>query len=92
MISNENINTLYSASELSGIADLAPDEHLKNAVARACNLAANTGEKSIEWNQSLTETLKAELISKGYTVIPKTDVYHGEIKDFYIISFTKSDE
>lgn len=59
-------STLRPASELREIADNAPTVLMRGAVARACNDAALTGERCVEWTGELTPEFKLELESDPY--------------------------
>ena len=68
MIPQDKISELQTAVELRKVAKAAPEELLRGAVARAINLAANTGELSVGWTGVLTDTIRKEVEAKGVTV------------------------
>jgi hypothetical protein len=68
MIAQSEINTLHTADKLKEVAKGTPERLLREAIARACNLAANTGELSTGWTGVLTDDIKAEVEAKGIAV------------------------
>jgi len=68
MVPKEEINELKSASELRTAASGASDRLILEAIARACNFAANTGELTTTWTGTLPEHLQKAVEAKGYTV------------------------
>lgn len=87
LIPASELSTLKPATTVHTIAANAAEIHLKGAVARAINGAANTGEYSVVWNDKLTDTLKQELIDNGYEIEEAKDAYRSPINGRYIISW-----
>lgn len=73
MVLIENISTLISASDLKDIAEAAPLILEKGAVARAVNLAANTGALTVTWTNTLSDSVIADLEELGYVIEPVSD-------------------
>lgn len=68
LIPIEEISELKPASDVKDVADTALDLIEEGQVARAINLAANTGEHSVVWEHPLSDTLRKKLNEKGYTI------------------------
>lgn len=73
MVLIENINTLIPAADLKDIAEAAPLKLEKDAVARAINLAANTGSLTVTWSSTLSDSVISDLEELGYVVEPVAD-------------------
>ena len=86
MVEKSDLNTLLTASEVSAVADTVLAEQEENAVARAINLNANTGESRTEWVGSLSNETINELTRMGCMVQNKKDAYSRDIADVYIIN------
>lgn len=67
-ISTENLSNLYSAEEVKSVADSADSYFERCTVARVINLAANTGAKSVVYNNPMSDSMAEELKSQGYTI------------------------
>lgn len=64
------LDVLKSASDASSIADTAIDEQDEKVAAYIINTMANTGAHRLLYNHRMSDTLKATLTGKGYTVKP----------------------
>lgn len=68
LIPANELAVLKSASEVKTVAETAPLEAEKMAVAKNINNAANTGAKRISWSNTLSADMKSTLEGQGYTV------------------------
>ena len=68
MFEKDDMTTLHPASESKQVAESAPDAQQLNAVAYQINNAANCGETSVEFLQTLRPAVQSELESKGYSL------------------------
>lgn len=84
-IPNSEISTLYDASKLSEVSDKADFEHEIESIARACNLAANAGQKSIVWDKPISATAIDKLKDKNYKV--DVDLNAAKSNSIYTISW-----
>ena len=66
LIPMSDINILKSATDVRDVASSALATLEEEAVARIINLAANTGETSVIWENYLSADLKTKLLSNGY--------------------------
>lgn len=73
MVLIENINMLIPAADLKDIAEAAPLKLEKDAVARAINLAANTGSLTVTWSSTLSDSVISDLEELGYLIEPVAD-------------------
>lgn len=74
LIPNENISELHNAMEVLDVANNAEIDIERSAVARAINIAANTGSTRIPWNKALSDEVKSELEDNGYKVIARNNL------------------
>ena len=70
LIKQEELSELKPAAELHQVSSSAELDQERAAVARLCNLAANTHEFRAVWQHPISETLLQELQSLGYRVSP----------------------
>lgn len=87
MIAPSDLSTLQSAAAVKAVASNALADQLEGAVARAINIAANTGETSVDWNGALTDEIKQTLESQGYTVKQLCDAYMRPVLNMYTIEW-----
>lgn len=87
LITPDNISTLLAASAVKAVAEGAPLDAEKMAVAKQINTAANTGQMKVLYNHKMSEDLITYLEGQGYTVkqIPATFTANPEYQ--YIISW-----
>lgn len=76
LIPEEEINVLKPALEVKAVAITALQYQEEAAVTRAINLAANVGQLSVRWTNTLLDTTKQLLETNGYAVVQRTDVAH----------------
>lgn len=81
------LGVLLSASEVSSVAKNAPLDAEKTAVAKAINIAANTGSFEILYNHAMSGELISALEGLGYVVkqVPASKTANPEYQ--YIISW-----
>lgn len=75
LIKKEAITELLSAADVRAVAESALAEHEKMSVAALINEAANCGETSVVCDRYLSDAMKSELKSQGYTVIHPDQAY-----------------
>ena len=68
MYKQDEMTTLHTAADCKTTAETAPDEQQTMAVAFQINNAANCGETSVEFLQTLRPNVQAQLESKGYSL------------------------
>lgn len=68
LIATANISTLQTVATVQAAAAGALAEQEEAAVARAINLAANTGETKVHWNHTLLKSTLTALDEAGYVV------------------------
>lgn len=68
LVDKDEMTTLRSASESYETSQTATDEVQMKAIAYAINMAANTGETRVEFQEFISETNWARLEDKGYSV------------------------
>ena len=73
LIQKEELEELKSASDVKSVADTAVEEIERKQVAKLINLAANAGQHSAIWQHDMSDKLKEELESNGYSVVMKED-------------------
>lgn len=78
LIQEEDINTLFPASEVKAVAQKAADIQELAAVTRAINLAANVGQLIVRWTNPLKSSTRDQLIAQGYKVTQLFDTAHPE--------------
>ena len=75
LIKKEAITELLSAAEVRAVSESALSDHEKMSVAALINGAANCGETSVVCDRYLSDAMKLELRSQGYTVIHPDQAY-----------------
>lgn len=68
MYNRDEMTTIHPAADCKQVAEAAPDEQQRGAVAFAINNAANCGELSVEFLQPLRPAVEGELTSNGYSI------------------------
>lgn len=68
LITPDNMGTLLDAAAVKTVAEGAPLDAEKTAVAKAINMAANTGSFEILYNHAMSDDLIQYLEGQGYTV------------------------
>ena len=86
LIPKEEMNILKPASEVKAIANKAVDLQDESAAAYIINDAANTGCHIAVWRHPMTDTLRATLEGKGYTVTQRA-VGAGTTNEWAITGF-----
>ena len=83
----DEIGTLVDAATAKGVADNAPLDAEKTAVAKLINTAANTGLYQVLCNAELSEALISALEGMSYTVTRVPAKYSSSPQFQYIISW-----
>lgn len=68
LIPESELITLKPAADVRTVADSAEIEHENMAIAHAINTAANTGQYSVTWQNSISEQAQKTLKNNGYTL------------------------
>lgn len=87
LFKQEELPTLVSASEAKSVADSAPFEAEKMALAKLINSSANTGQYRVLYNHPISDEALEELKSQGYEVIKRSKLHSADPESQYIISW-----
>ena len=68
LIPQDELTTLKAASAVKTVAESAALDQERMSVAHAINSAANTGETRTIINRRLSDAMKSELKTQGYTL------------------------
>lgn len=87
-ISKDDLSILQPASTLAEVSAGARLYHELHSIARACNLAANTGESSVLWDKPISDENRQKLEDNGYKLTQDdTSMYPSRT---YTISWSQS--
>lgn len=87
LFKQEELPVLVSALNVKSVADSAPLEAEKMAIAKLINSAANTGQYSVTYNHEISDDMKDILKGMSYKVTNKSQVYCADPKYQYTISW-----
>ena len=90
LIPQDELPILKSASDVKSIADNAPLEAEKMAVAKLINSAANTGQYSVLYNHELSDAMKDVLEVQGYTLFKRSKTFCADPDTQYIIKWKQN--
>ena len=79
LIPQDQISILQTPAALRDAANISQFELTKGAVARAINLAANTGEKMTRWVGVLPQDVRDAVEAIGIVVAPTVNTYDSKV-------------
>ncbi len=87
LITPDNLATLISASSAKSVADGAPLDAEKMALAKLINSAANTGQYEVLYNHKISDDAKTALEGQGYTITQRSSKVTSSPEYQYLISW-----
>lgn len=87
LIAPEDLATLQSATSVKTVAESAPLDAEKAALAKLINSAANTGQMEVLYNHPISEDAVSALEGQGYTVTQRSSKITSSPEYQYVISW-----
>lgn len=86
----DELPVLNSASDVKTVAEGAPLEAEKMAIAKLINSAANTGQFHVLYNHDISDDMLTVLETEGYTVKQRSKIISATPEYQYIISWNEA--